>query len=226
MIQYRKAILITVFAVMFLLTAGDWLAHGLLRGPIEVRRAKAARLRTQIEAKEKEFAQYRRDGKQMEIWEQQSLPSDVEVARGLYQAWLLELANHVGLAGTNVNSSEPLNHKGLYYVLSFSLRGRGTLGQLTKLLFEFYRCGHLHQLRSTHEDRCLRYAEIDACTAALLQQRQQSSVFLRGKARVESGTKLRNQPLILLGEVNSSAAKRMSRNDRQFQIRVRKRVFS
>lgn len=146
--QHRKIILVAVFGVMLLLWAGDWLLQTALRVPMETRRAKAARLRTQIQNKEKEFAQFRQDGKQLEIWEQQSLPSNVEVARSLYQAWLLELANHVGLAGTNVDSSEPANAKGMYHVLSFSMRGRGTLSQLTKFLFEFYRCGQLHQLRS------------------------------------------------------------------------------
>jgi len=147
MMQYRKAILTAAFGALVLFWAGDWLSRNALRGPMDVRRAKAARLNKQIQAKQKEFNRLRADGKQLDAWAEQSLPSNVEVARGLYQAWLLELADHVGLTGTNVDSSDPTNVKGMYHVLSFSMRGRGTVEQLTKFLFEFYRSNHLHQVR-------------------------------------------------------------------------------
>jgi hypothetical protein len=69
------------------------------------------------------------------------------LARSLYQAWLVELVEHVGLVNPNVDSSEPVNHKDLYHALSFTVRGQGTLEQASQLLFEFYRAGHLHQIR-------------------------------------------------------------------------------
>ena len=125
--QHRKIILMSVFGALLLLWGANWLMRSGWRGPFEARRQKAANLRSQIAKRQKEFAEFRQAGKQLAVWEEQSLPSDPEVARGLYQAWLLELARHVGLTGTNVDSSEPVNSKGLYYLLSFSMRGRGTL---------------------------------------------------------------------------------------------------
>nr|NIL98747.1 hypothetical protein [Planctomycetales bacterium] len=70
------------------------------------------------------------------------------MARSLYQAWLLELVNHVGLVGPSIDSSEPVATKSGYHLLSFSVRGNGTLEQLTKFLFEFYNAVHLHQISS------------------------------------------------------------------------------
>jgi Tfp pilus assembly protein PilO len=146
--QHRKIILIGVFGALLLLWCGNSVMRSGRQGPFGARRQKITNLRSQIAKRQKEFAEFRQAGKQLAVWEEQSLPSDPEVARGLYQAWLLELARHVGLTGTNVDSSEPVNSKGLYYLLSFSMRGRGTLEQLTVFLYEFYGAGHLHQLRS------------------------------------------------------------------------------
>jgi hypothetical protein len=147
MMKYRKHILTAIFAGLLLVYAGDWLLKAALRGPLETRRAKTAQLKEQVRKKEDELTRIRKAGKQLLVWQSQSLPSNIEVARSLYQAWLLELVDHVGMVSPNVDSAEPVNRKGIYHVLSFTVRGRGTLEQLTKFLFEFYRAGQLHQIR-------------------------------------------------------------------------------
>jgi hypothetical protein len=70
------------------------------------------------------------------------------LARSLYQAWLVALVEHVGLTKPNVDSNEPVNHKDMYEQYAFTVRGQGTLEQLTQLLFEFYQASHLHQIRT------------------------------------------------------------------------------
>ena len=107
-------------------------------------------MRKEIKRYEDGLAKLRSAGKRLTAWEQQSLPTDTEVARSLYQAWVVELVNDVGLAGPSVNSSEPSNHQGIYHSLAFSVRGRGTLEQLTKFLFAFYQTDLLHQIRSVN----------------------------------------------------------------------------
>lgn len=146
--KYRKHILAAIFGAMLLFYVGDWLLKNVLQGPLQTRRARTALLEKRIRAKRRELARACAAGKQLVAWWSQSLPSDGEVARSLYQAWLLELVGHVGLANPNVDPGEPINRSGLYRVLPFTVRGRGTLGQLTKFLFEFYRAGHLHQVRA------------------------------------------------------------------------------
>ncbi len=107
------------------------------------------------------MARFRKENQQLREWQTQSLPSDTEVARSLYQAWLLGLVGSAGLTSPNVDSSEPLTRKGLYSSLSFSVRGRGTLEQLTKFLFGFYQADHLHQIQSLNLTPVPRSDELD-----------------------------------------------------------------
>lgn len=144
----RKTILLAVLGLILAFYAGQWLLNTLLTGPLQTRNNKTQSLKNEIEKRNKELAQARKAGKKLVEWQRQSLPSDTEVARSLYQGWLLELVGHVGLSDPNVNSSEPANYKNKFTMLGFSVRGRGSLEQLSKFLFEFYSAGHLHQIRS------------------------------------------------------------------------------
>ena len=93
------------------------------------------------------MSQARAAVKQLELWQRRSLPSDPQVARSLYQAWLLGLVGRVGLGNHSVDAGEPRNRGG-YYQISFTVQGRGSLEQLTAFLHEFYSAGHLHQIQS------------------------------------------------------------------------------
>jgi hypothetical protein len=148
MLRNRKFWLYGGLVVIASLYVGDWLIQQVLSGPLQEREARIEQLEANIETREQRLTEARRTAQQMELWEAQSLPSDVEVARSLYQAWLLELVGEVGLGNPNVDSSEPSSRKGLYNVLGFSVRGRGSLTTLTQFLHEFYRSPHLHQIRT------------------------------------------------------------------------------
>lgn len=148
MSQYRKYILAAVFLLLLVGYGGDWLVRRVVRGPLEARRAVAARLQQRISAKQAQWNSILADAKRLELWQQQSLPSDPQLARSLYQGWLVQLARHVGLSDAMFDSSAAQQRKDLYHVFGFTLNGSGTLEQLTRLLYEFYRAGHLHQIRS------------------------------------------------------------------------------
>ncbi len=146
--KHRKKLLMGVIGLIAVLYLGDWLIKNLLEGPLETRRRTQARLEKNIEKQQETLARARKAGKQLSVWEEQSLPSNTEVASSTYQVWLLQVIQRSGLSAQGVNSSEPVTRKGIYSLLSFSARANGTLEQLTKFLFEFYRAGHLHQIRS------------------------------------------------------------------------------
>ena len=148
MIKTRKNILLAAFAAILFLYVGNWLLENVVEAPLEKRRGRTDRLQKDIEKRKLQLVRARKAAKELAVWEAQSLPSDTEVARSLYQAWMLELVGHVKLANPHVDSGNPTSRKGMYHALSFSVRGRGTLEQLTLLLFEFYRADHLHQIRS------------------------------------------------------------------------------
>ncbi len=112
------------------------------------READIDRLRGDISKRELEMARFRKANLRLKRWQAQSLPSDPEIARSLYQAWLVGLVSRSQFVSPNVDSSEPITRKGLYTSLRFSVRGRGTPEQLTRFLYEFYRADHLHQIES------------------------------------------------------------------------------
>jgi hypothetical protein len=144
----RQYLLWTIFAALAIYFGGDWLLGVAVREPLQRTKAETKRLRENIQKRKAELKQIRAEEEQLALWETQSLPSEAPLARSLYQAWLVQLVEHVGLVKPNVDSGEPVNRKDLYQTLSFTVRGEGTLEQATQLLFEFYRAGHLHQIRS------------------------------------------------------------------------------
>ena len=144
----RQYFLWTIFAGLALFFGGDWLLQVAVRDPMQRAKAQTKQLRENIRHKKADLKEIRAEQEQIALWETQSLPADVPLARSLYQAWLVQLVKHVGLVKPNVDSGEPVNRKDLYEMLSFTVRGEGTLEQATQLLFEFYRAGHLHQIRS------------------------------------------------------------------------------
>ncbi len=107
------------------------------------------------------MARFRKANQQLKVWQAQSLPSDTEVARSLYQAWLVGLVGSAGFISPNVDSSEPITRKGLYSSLGFSVRGRATLEQLTRFLYDFYRADHLHHIESLNLTPVPRSDELD-----------------------------------------------------------------
>lgn len=146
--RYRTVGLAALLVVMVGYFGGEWVIDQLIQGPIQSARRRRAQLERDIQQRETSLQRLRAAGKVLALWEDQSLPADTEAARSLYQAWLVELVDDVGLTGPSVTSSEPAAYAGLYRTLSFSVRGRGTLDQLTKFLFAFYQADLLHQVRS------------------------------------------------------------------------------
>jgi hypothetical protein len=159
--RYRTLGLAALLLVMVAYFGGEWLIDRLIQGPIEAARNRRAQLERDIEKRETSLQRLREAGKLLAQWEDQSLPADTEAARSLYQAWLVELVDDVGLASPSVTSSEPVARGGLYHTIGFSVRGRGSLDQLTKFLFAFYQADLLHQLRSLSITPLQRAEELD-----------------------------------------------------------------
>lgn len=148
MSQHRQKILLGVLGIMLLYFGGEWAWIHVVQGPLETRRSKIGRLQNDLDKRQKELARARKAVQELAAMEEQSLPSDPQVARSLYRAWLLQLVTKVGFANRNVEAGEPVARRGLFQSITFTVQGRGTLEQLTRFLYEFYRAGHLHQVQS------------------------------------------------------------------------------
>lgn len=155
--KHRQQILAAVFGALVLWFGGEWLVNNALKGPLQARRAEKKRLEEGIKKLKGEQKRIAAAETHLARSRTQSLPADPELARSLYQAWLVELVEKVRLSSPSVNSFEPVSRRvrargnrntTFYHTLSFSMRGRGTLEQITQFLFEFYRTDVLHQIRT------------------------------------------------------------------------------
>jgi hypothetical protein len=157
----REIILAAGVAALGVAYGGNWAFQSYYVAPLEERQARIASLREDIGKRELDMARFRKANQKLKSWQAQSLPSDTEVARSLYQAWLVELVGKAGFLSPNVDSTEPVTRKGLYSSLSFSVRGRGTLEQLTGFLYDFYHADHLHHIQNLNLTPVPRTDELD-----------------------------------------------------------------
>jgi len=142
----RMELLGGVFGVMLVYVVGGRVAER-VKDPLASSRDRTAKLNAGIAKQRKNVSILKDMTQYVPAWEARSLPPNREVARSLYQAWLLELVAHVDFEDRSVNSFEPVRRTH-FDVLSFTVKGRGTLQQLTKFLFEFYQAVHLHKITS------------------------------------------------------------------------------
>jgi hypothetical protein len=157
----REKMLAGAIGAIAVLYGGNWLYQANYAEPLQARSADLDRLREDISKRELDMARFRKANQQLKRWQAQSLPSDPEIARSLYQAWLVGLVGRSGFITPNVDSSEPVTRKDLYSSLRFTARGRGTPEQLTRFLYEFYRADHLHKIESLNLTPVPRSDELD-----------------------------------------------------------------
>lgn len=157
----REKIMAGTIGTLAVLYGGNWLYQAKYVEPLSERAADVDRLRGEISKRELDMARFRKANQQFKRWQAQSLASNPEIARSLYQAWLVELVGKAGFITPNVDSSEPVTRKGLYSSLRFSARGRGTPEQLTQFLYDFYRADHLHHIESLSLTPVPRSDELD-----------------------------------------------------------------
>lgn len=126
--------------------AGDWAVTALVSAPKEYWLKKIKSTEGKIEGYDETISRGRKAGAKLAEWQQQSLPSDIEKARAAYQEWLLQVVNRRGVENATVSFGEAVGKSGAYKRLPATVRGRGTLEQVTRVLHEFYRAVHLHQI--------------------------------------------------------------------------------
>ena len=154
----RNRWLLLGLGLVVLFFAADQGYRRLYEEPAQEHERLKEQLGKRLKTAKTEMAKSKRVGEQLEKLEQKSLPWDAEMARARYQDWLVQVAKDAKLTNTSVDSGDPVSTtmasgKGkrpveVFKRFSFSLRGRGDFGQVTKFLYDFYRGGHLQKVRS------------------------------------------------------------------------------
>jgi len=145
-LKKREKILAGVTVALVAVFVGKWTLSG-DGGTLGALRQERDDLLAEVEQKKAQVHRGRKAAAHLDAWQRRSLPSDRDIARSLYQNWLLELVDKVEFGHAKVESGEVRSHLGIYWRLPFTIRGQGTLDQLIRLLHAFYSAGHLHQIR-------------------------------------------------------------------------------
>jgi hypothetical protein len=84
--------------------------------------------------------------RQLNKWVSQSLPSNREVAKSLYQDWLRSQLTGAGLEVTQLSDKSGSSRNAQFTELATEIRGAGTLAQVADFLYRFYTAPHLHRI--------------------------------------------------------------------------------
>lgn len=141
----RRNILLALLAIV----VGGYFVNGLVDSyyfqPVEQETRQIANLEKKIRDAKRQLGKLTDKVPVRDDLEQRALPANSELAASVYQAWLLNLVTQLGLTNPTVDSTTPIDD-GDVTRLQFNVKGKCNLRQLTQLLFEFYRAGHLQKI--------------------------------------------------------------------------------
>lgn len=144
----RRERMLLLVTVLLLAGLGVKFTANKLLAAFDTRTERRDSLQAELARKQTLILRGRRNSRQIADWEQQSLPANLQLARSLYQNWLVGLVDRAKLEAVQVNSSTPQSRGDAYRRLTFNLTAQGELVQIVRFLHEFYQAGHLHQIRS------------------------------------------------------------------------------
>ncbi|MCA9039930.1 MAG: hypothetical protein KDA65_06220 [Planctomycetaceae bacterium] len=144
-----KIIVYIAFAGLLLYQASGYIEESFVGGPKADLEKSEEKLTDKINEYNRVIRLGRKANEELPDWEKQALPENVDRASALYKNWLLQLVDRAGLDGSKVEANNSVStKKGAYRALTFSVRGKGNLQQLTALLYEFYHTNLLHRINS------------------------------------------------------------------------------
>lgn len=144
--QKRELLLAKITGAVALIALGQF-AYSFVQGSFEERQTQITALEQELENKDAIKKRGVRAQKRLKEWEHRSLPANLDQARSLYQNWLANTVEKIRLAKAEVTSGPAMPRLGIYNRLPFTVRGSGSLDQITSLLYDFYKADHLHQIQ-------------------------------------------------------------------------------
>lgn len=79
-------------------------------------------------------------------WRRQSLPTNLDIAKSLYQDWLRQQLIEAGLTVRELNETTTRTTQKSYQQATFVVSAQGTLAELVDFLYRFYQAPHLHRI--------------------------------------------------------------------------------
>jgi hypothetical protein len=144
MIQREKILAAAVVTLLVLLAGRTF--WGRYRDLVDDRERRVAAARQTLNEAKMALVRGQRAVERMQVWQEQSLPTDREVARSLYRTWLLEQCKQAGLTVDDVQPSQRSTVAPTQSAIGYTIAARGTLAATAKFLYAFYRSTMLQQI--------------------------------------------------------------------------------
>lgn len=129
------------------LLIGGYYAWDSFDASIAAREQQITQLEGQISGKERRLRTAKRDVARLNVYREQSLPTETDLARSLYQTWLLEAVQSKGLVDINVSTLGARGRRDAYFVHTFNVTARGDLAKVTRLMHDYYSRDRLQRIR-------------------------------------------------------------------------------
>jgi hypothetical protein len=120
---------------------------------ISRKRNEVARLQEEKWQKELAIKNSKLDEELMEAYKNSAMPPDLEQARTLYKAWLMDCAKDVGFDDWQVNPTAARSSSDVYKTFAFTVSGQADLKQVIEFLHRFYSVDYLHRVYHLHAKR-------------------------------------------------------------------------
>ena len=122
-------------------------SHNAVQSAFDERQTRINSLNQEIESKEVAVLRGKKAAKKLQAWRARSLPEDVELARSLYKNWLAAIVERNQLSQADVTLGANAPKPGVFTMIPVTIRGKGRLEQILRLLYEIYQADHLHLVK-------------------------------------------------------------------------------
>ena len=150
--QQREKILAGFLAVVVGLWFGMPMVQNMFLQPLQDLEDDESSLYDAVETKTQARLQLARADAELKDWRLRSLPPDPLVAQGLYQEWLVDLAQISGFSGTNVTIDKTSREQDIYVKIPVTLKTKATLQELAQFLERFHSVDLMHRIAACHAD--------------------------------------------------------------------------
>ncbi len=142
----RERILASIVGGLLFLLASYW-TYNQVEAAFHRRSVIRRQILGDLERKQQTLDAAVRVSRDLERYERMSLPSDVEIARSQYQAWLSGLLTLTNMSDPHVKLTSQSRRANGSTLLTCSVSGKGNVEQWATFLHEFYSTDVLHRIR-------------------------------------------------------------------------------
>jgi hypothetical protein len=141
----REKILAAAVVALLVLWGGKVLI-GRYQAGSSLRQRQLDAARQQLDNATLTVAAGRHAKRQIEKWQELSLPASRDVAHSLYRSWLAQKLKDAGLSVADISPNERTTVSTAYQTIGYVVEAKGSLAAVTKFLYEFYRATQLQQI--------------------------------------------------------------------------------